>query len=98
MIKRYFSELEQFLDPNKVLIIYGPRRAGKTTLIKQYLERTKLKYRFESGDDLRAREALSSSDFLKIKNYVGDNELIVIDEAQNIPNIGLGLKIIVDNS
>ena len=97
MIKRFFSELERFLEPNKALIIYGPRRVGKTTLIRQFLERTKLKYRSDSGDDLRVREILGSSNFTAIKNYVGDNELVVIDEAQNISGIGMGLKIIVDN-
>ena len=96
MIKRFFSPLEPLLEPNKVLIIYGPRRVGKTTLLKDMLSKTSLKYRFDSGENIRVEEVLSSSDFEKIKEYVGDNELIAIDEAQQISNIGRGLKIIVD--
>jgi uncharacterized protein len=96
MIKRFFSPLEPLLEPNKVLIVYGPRRVGKTTLLKELLENTSLKYRFDSGENIRVQEVFSSNDFEKIKEYVGGNELIAIDEAQQIPNVGMGLKIIVD--
>lgn len=96
MIKRYFSPLEPFLAHNKVLVIYGPRRVGKTTLLKELLETTQLKYRIDSGENIRVQEVLGSSDFKKIKEYVGNNQLIAIDEAQQIPHIGQGLKIIVD--
>lgn len=96
MIKRFFGSLEPLLEHNKVLILYGPRRVGKTTLLKDLLKNTKLKYRFDSGENIRIQEILSSNDFEKIKEYVGDNELIAIDEAQQIPNVGMGLKIIVD--
>lgn len=80
-----------------VLVIYGPRQVGKTTLIKNFLSSTKLKYRLDIGDDIVAQEQLGSQSLSKIKEYVGSNELIVIDEAQRIPGIGLGLKIMVDN-
>jgi uncharacterized protein len=96
MIKRFFSPLEPLLEPNKVLILYGPRRVGKTTLLKELLDKTTLRYRFDSGENIRVQEVLSSRDFEKIKEYVGDNELIAIDEAQQIPSVGRGLKIIVD--
>ena len=96
MIKRYYDNLEQYIEPGKVLVIYGSRRVGKTTLVKDYLSRTKLKYRFDSGDNLAVQEVLSSRDFEAIRRYVGDNQLIVIDEAQEIEGIGMGLKIIVD--
>ncbi|MFA6048084.1 MAG: ATP-binding protein [Parcubacteria group bacterium] len=96
MIKRFFSPPEPLLESNKVLIIYGPRRVGKTTLLKELLDNTSLRYRFDSGENIRVQEVLSSNDFEKIKEYVGNNELIAIDEAQQIPNIGMGLKIIID--
>lgn len=96
MIKRYFSDIEPFLQANKVLIIYGPRRVGKTTLLTQYLEQTKLKYRLDSGDNIRTHEILSSRDFRAIKEYATGYDLIAIDEAQQIPDIGMGLKILVD--
>lgn len=96
MIKRYYSPIEPLLEPNKVLVIYGPRRVGKTTLLKELIEKTSLKYRFDSGENTRVQEVLGSGDFDKIKDYLGDNELIAIDEAQQIPGIGGGLKIVVD--
>lgn len=97
MIKRFFSNIEPLLHPNRVLVIYGPRRVGKTTLLSNWLKTTKLKYRFDTGDDLRVQQVLSSSDLNAIKAYAAGVELIVIDEAQQIPEIGLGLKILVDN-
>ena len=96
MIKRFFSSIERFLEPNKVLVLYGPRRVGKTTLLQELTQETKFKYRFDSGENRRIQEYLSSNDFEKIKEYVGDCELIIIDEAQQISQIGQGLKIIVD--
>ena len=96
-INRAFSQIEPLLKPNKVVVIYGPRRVGKTTLLNEFLKTTKLKYRLDSGENIRIQEILGSQDFKKIGEYIGDNELIAIDEAQNIKGIGLGLKIIVDN-
>jgi len=96
MIKRLYEPLEDRLTPNKVLIIYGPRRVGKTTLMQSCLKQTKLKYKLDSGDNIRTQQILSSQDFSQILAYVEGYELLAIDEAQAIPNIGMGLKIIVD--
>ncbi|MBN1618119.1 ATP-binding protein [Candidatus Dojkabacteria bacterium] len=95
--KRNYQNLEQFLEKNKVLLIFGPRRVGKTTLIKDFLSKTKLKYKLDSGENIATQSILSSQNFDQIKKYCAGYELIVIDEAQKIPNVGLGLKIIVDN-
>lgn len=96
IFKRQYDNLNPFLSPNKVLVIYGPRRSGKTTILKNFLAETKLKYRLDSGDNIQLQQILGSQDFSQIKNYASGYELIAIDEAQNIPNIGMGLKIIVD--
>jgi len=96
-IPRIFKDLEKYLKPNKVLIIYGPRQVGKTTLLQDYLQSTKMKYRIDSGEDIRIQELLSSQDFSKILEYAEGYELIAIDEAQKIKNVGQGLKIIVDH-
>lgn len=96
MFPRYFDDLGAYLKPNKVLVLYGPRRVGKTTLLKTFLAETKLKYRFDSGDNMKVQQILNSSDFDLIKEYCEGKDLIVIDEAQNISNIGKALKIIVD--
>jgi len=90
-------DLKKLLKPNKVIAIFGPRRSGKTTLIKEYLKETPFRYRYDTGDNIAIHEVLESQNLDMLKEYVGDNELIVIDEAHLIPNIGINLKIMVDN-
>jgi hypothetical protein len=96
MIKRNIN-LDKYLEKNKVLIIYGARQVGKTTLVKEFLSNTDLKYSFYTGDDIKFAQDLSKCDLYTIKKIVGDIELLVIDEAQKIDNIGRALKLIVDN-
>ncbi len=96
-IDRYYKDIGKLLQANKVVLIYGPRRVGKTTLIKEFLKSTELKYKEDTGDNFSVQEQLGSQSMDKIRDYVGSNELIFIDEAQKIPNIGVGLKLMVDN-
>ena len=98
MIPRYYQDLTPYISPNKALVIFGPRQAGKTTLLKNYLEgqKGKIKYKLESGDDIIVQELIGSSDFARIKKYAAGYDLIAIDEAQKIKNVGQGLKIMVD--
>jgi predicted AAA+ superfamily ATPase len=96
MINRYYTDLNPFLKANQALIIYGPRRVGKTTLLNNFIKQTTLKYRLDSGDNIRIQDLLGSQDFTRILEYAQGYELIVLDEAQYIPNIGIGIKILVD--
>lgn len=96
MIKRNL-DLEKLIDPNKVLILYGPRQVGKTTLLQDFLSRTNLKYKLENGDDLNFQRIFLSQSIKTIQDYAQGYDLIAVDEAQRIPNVGLGLKILVDH-
>ncbi len=96
MLYRHYQSLETYLEPNKALILLGPRRVGKTTILTQFLKTTPLKYRLDNGDNLATREILGSQRFDEILRYVQGYELLAIDEAQRIPNIGMGIKILVD--
>lgn len=96
MIKRAYEPLKSHLAPNSVLVIYGPRRAGKTTLLQNYLSSTEWKFRSVVGDDLPTQQLLSSRNVAKIQEYLEGYELFAIDEAQYVPEIGHALKIIVD--
>ncbi len=96
MIKRVYDDVEQFLEPGRALVIYGPRRVGKTTLLEQYLKRSPYKYRFDVGDNILVANILGSRNFDQILAHVEGLELYVIDEAQLVNGIGMGLKIIVD--
>ena len=96
MLKRFY-DLEKMLKSNKVLLLYGPRQVGKTTLLQDMLKKTHLKYKSDNGDSLKLQQLFSSQDFDLILEYAQGYDLITIDEAQKIPNIGIGLKILVDN-
>lgn len=98
MIPRVYDDLDNILREGKVIVIYGPRRVGKSTLVGSYLKETHLKYKLDSGDDLGVAGILSSQSFDKINNYAAGYDLIIVDEAQRIPKVGLGLKILVDNN
>jgi hypothetical protein len=89
--------IDTSLVPGKALIIYGPRRSGKTTLLKKYLESCGLHYRLETGDNVRIRHLLGSGDLKQILAFAEGYDLVAIDEAQQIPGIGMGLKILVDH-
>ena len=95
-IPRYYDNLENYLTLNKALLIFGPRQVGKTAVLNDFLKNTNLKYKLENGDNIKVQDVLSSEDFDRIKEFVEGYELIAIDEAQKIKNIGTGLKIIVD--
>ncbi len=98
VLPRYFdTKIQQLLKPGKVLVLYGPRQVGKTTLIENFLSHTKYRYRLDTGEDIRFRQVLSSESLQQIKEYAAGYELVVIDEAQKIPNVGTGLKLLVDH-
>lgn len=96
MFKRSYEPLSSHIQAGKALVIYGPRRVGKTTLLQNFLKSTPFKYKLDSGDNIRTQQILGSQDFSQILSYVEGYELLAIDEAQNIPNIGMAVKIIVD--
>lgn len=96
MLKRKFEPLDAHIRAGRVLLIYGPRRVGKTTLLQRYLQNTPLKYKLDTGDNLRTQQILGSQLFDQILPYAEGYELLAIDEAQSIPNIGMALKILVD--
>lgn len=98
MIPRAYQPLDQYVQPGKVVVLYGPRRVGKTTLLQNFLSQTALKYKLDSGDNIRTQHLLGSQDFDRILAYVEGYELLAIDEAQGIPSIGKALKIIVDQA
>ena len=91
------AQMEQAITPGKVLVLYGPRQVGKTTLAKSLIENTPLRTRFLNADELIYREALSSQDRTRLGEVLGNAELLVIDEAQRVPNIGINLKILIDS-
>jgi predicted AAA+ superfamily ATPase len=92
--KQIIERLEQ---SNKIVILYGARQVGKTTIIKSILNNRFGKTIEVNADQLKYQKILSSADLNQFKRLVFGYNLLFIDEAQRIPNIGLNLKIIHDN-
>jgi predicted AAA+ superfamily ATPase len=91
------TQIEKWLFQNKILIIYGARQVGKTTLCKailaKYLDKKSVYFNCE---DPLIKLALIDKSAQQIQNFFGDNQIVVLDEAQTVPNIGRILKIFVD--
>lgn len=91
------EEFKKKILPNKVLILLGARRVGKTELIKSYLEEVPSEsYLQLNGEDINDVNLLKERSVNNYKRLLAGIELLVIDEAQNVPEIGMILKLIVD--
>ena len=82
---------------NKVIIIYGPRQVGKTTLVKKIMKSSQVKTQYLNCDEPDLRLKLKGKTSTEIRQIIGDNKIVVLDEAQRIKDIGLILKLMVDN-
>lgn len=97
IIKRSIeSSILQYLQKGKVIILLGARRVGKTFLINRILEKYKEKYLLLNGELYTTSDLLERKSVTQYSELIGDNSLLVIDEAQKINDIGRILKIIVD--
>lgn len=88
--------IEENLFKGKVAVIYGPRQVGKTTLAKQVLEDYKDIGLYLNCEILSVQQGLEVPEPERLKSFLGNHKLIVLDEAQKIKNIGLILKLLVD--
>lgn len=89
--------LKRYTRPGKAVIVFGPRRCGKTTLLKHFVEDIEEEYLFVSGEDINVHNYLCSQSIEKLKSFVGGRQILIIDEAQKIGNIGVNIKLIVDH-
>jgi predicted AAA+ superfamily ATPase len=97
MINRIISEtICKHLHKNKAILLFGARQVGKTTLLENLYCLKDFKTLFLSGDEADIREMLTNTTSAHLQNIFGNNQLIVIDEAQQIQNIGTTLKLITD--
>ena len=85
------------LIPNKVNLIFGTRRVGKTFMLKKILSTVDFQTLFLQGEDADTQRLLSERSIANYKRVLQNIELLVIDEAQAIPEIGKILKLIIDN-
>ena len=90
------TEIQNELGKGKAIVILGARQVGKTTLLKEmFKEREQIL--FLNGDESDVRAMLEHPTSTALKAIIGDKKTLIIDEAQRITDIGLKLKIIIDN-
>jgi uncharacterized protein len=97
LIRYYESETKDLIRSGKVLVLTGPRRVGKTELVKKMISGFQGKTYTGTGDDLELKEVFASQRLQRILTSLGSYDLLFIDEAQRIPEIGIGLKMLVDH-
>lgn len=98
--QKQLENLQKLLTPGKVVVLYGARRTGKTTLLNKFLETLSSgaeRVLFVNGDDIIVRQNLESQSVEKLRDFVGSHTLLVVDEAQYIQYVGLNLKLIIDH-
>jgi predicted AAA+ superfamily ATPase len=98
MIPRMLEQTisERLVQGGKIIVIYGPRQVGKTTLVTHILQGLPYRVRTVNADELFFRGALSSQDARQLLDLVAGYDVLFVDEAQRVPDIGINLKIIVD--
>ena len=98
-IPRILTEtvISKLKSSDKGIVIYGARQAGKTTLVNDVIKNLGLKTLIVNADQSKYLDIFSQRDLNRIKDFVEGYELLFIDEGQRIPEIGISLKIILDN-
>ncbi len=97
MIKRGLEAIvKRWLFRNKVIIIYGARQVGKTTLVKSLLAELEQEDGYYNCEIQSIRNVLAEEEPSVLKRFLGNKRIVVFDEAQNIPNIGRILKLLTD--
>lgn len=91
------SLINNKLRAGKVVILLGARRVGKTFILNDIMKETKEKFIYWNGEDFAVHDLLKQRSIRNYKNIIGDASLLIIDEAQHIPEIGFVLKLIVDS-
>ncbi|MCK6694510.1 MAG: ATP-binding protein [Thermoanaerobaculia bacterium] len=97
MIDRLIStRIQERLGRKKAILLLGPRQTGKTTLVKKIMAGYPGGAIYLNADEPFDRQRLTDVSSAQLRQLIGNNQLVVIDEAQRVPNIGLTLKLLVD--
>ncbi len=97
IIRAIENSLKEILEnKQKIIVLFGARQVGKTTLVQAIIKDLPYKILHINADEQQYIEVLSSRDFLKLSGLVEGYDLLFIDEAQRITDIGINLKILFD--
>jgi predicted AAA+ superfamily ATPase len=91
------KSLENSLFQGKVIILYGARQVGKTTLVKEIQKKFADEAVYFNCDEPDIRQALTDKTSTELKEFLGNRKLVILDEAQRVNNIGLTLKLLIDS-
>lgn len=91
------NTLEKQLGKQKVILLYGTRRVGKTTLVHSIAGRHQKDVLLLQGEDMQVAEILQQRTVANYKRLIGNKKILIIDEAQAVPGIGQKLKFMIDN-
>lgn len=95
IVRKIQQQVISTLNQGLVSIVYGARQVGKTTLAKQIAKNYK-KPLYLNCDDPTVVSSLTEKSAIELRSYIGDSDLVVIDEAQRVENIGISIKLIHD--
>ncbi len=96
LVRELYKNVLRKLQPNKVVIVFGARRVGKTVLVKEILDKIDEPVLTLNGEDINVHDKLAIRTVENYRQILGSYKLLYIDEAQKIPEIGLKLKLMID--
>ncbi|MGM9760633.1 MAG: ATP-binding protein [Parabacteroides sp.] len=91
------TKIEERLFKGKVILLIGARQVGKSTLFRQITDKQNQPICLLNCDEPEVKELLTHINTAELKLLIGQNQIVLIDEAQRVPQIGLTLKRIIDN-
>jgi len=91
------NRFKKAIQPNKVIVLLGPRRVGKTVLLEKIISEIDKPYLLLNGEDILTAQALQRRSVIHYEKLLEGKKLLIIDEAQKVPEIGKILKLIVDS-
>lgn len=98
IIKRTIQKsIENKLFKGKIIVVYGARQVGKTTLIKEIQKKYPENSVYFNCDEPDIRKSFTDKTSTELKSFIGSKKLVFLDEAQRVINIGLTLKLLADN-
>jgi len=97
VLRTQHQNIMEWLGKGKAIILIGPRQVGKTTLVRQITQRLDRKTLWLTGDDPETRSILNNISLARLQALIGQNEVVVVDEAQRFTNAGLMLKLMTDH-
>ena len=92
------SRINRFFLPNKVLVILGARRIGKTLFLREFVKDLDSSILQLNGEDLSTHDILKTRSVENYKRILGKNKVLIIDEAQLEPKLFNALRVSIDEN